>query len=209
MRRLSRRFSNTTHPVLERSSKCDELEALLDAGEEVPDEAVVARLFDKLTGSAWVRQITDKADQAMKMIGINWLTRKAALRAPMQITWERSDLVVTLSLSMGSFLSLPSTRYIVGDKKPVTVAALGRVSDARIVSKNGEIIVQSKCYMSKAAHEAGEIAYETVARWKFSEDGNDLFYEELTRLTPGEIGKRANKGAMNARVASRTVCRKK
>ena len=143
------------------------------------------------------------------MIGISWLTRKAALNAPVNVKWECTGLAVTASLSMGSFLSLPSTQYIVGDKKPVTVLALGRVNDARIVSKNGEIVMQSRCYMNKAAHQAGEVAYETLGRWKLSEDGTDLFCEELTRLTPGESGRRGNKDATKTVVCSRTVCRKK
>ena len=160
-----------------------ELLALSEAEEEEPSEPILSAFYSKLVDCTWVRTKAENADATMKTIGFGYMVRKLALNAPAHLKLSRHEMELTADLSMGTFLELPSSKYVIGGK-PTTVSALGRVSDERILVKRGVVVSQARCYLNEEDHGKGKIAYHMLSRSQVSEDGNEMVREELCACAP-------------------------
>lgn len=173
---------------------------LLEATEEAVNEEIVASLFDRLTDCVWTRVSIDKGDEAMRMAGIGYLARKAALNAPSKIVYSRNGVSIRTKVSVGGFLDLSETEYTVGDKKGGMRRALGRIRVCRFIIKRGEVVAEAKVYASERDHAIGRVSYTTLGRWEVSKDGTEMVYEELTRLEEGDENRRAEVPPVASRV---------
>eukprot|EP00322_Chrysochromulina_rotalis_P016203 CAMPEP_0115853386 /NCGR_PEP_ID=MMETSP0287-20121206/13477_1 /TAXON_ID=412157 /ORGANISM="Chrysochromulina rotalis, Strain UIO044" /LENGTH=210 /DNA_ID=CAMNT_0003307461 /DNA_START=155 /DNA_END=787 /DNA_ORIENTATION=- len=160
--------------------------AILEETEDKPSEGVVAKVFDQLTDITWIRTEVERGDDAMKMVGVGYMARTLALKAPARLVYTRKGFTIRSKVSMGSFMDLPETEYVVGGQNGGVVKALGKIRVCRFAVKKGEVVAEAKIYDSERDQKLGNVSYVTLGRWRVNEDGSEMVYEELSKLVDYE-----------------------